>query len=107
MMEASNIVQQRYRRGYQDLSLCTSFQVFTCFGKSSLYQRIITAFTSTTKGAQDIKASLTAAVAELEKAVALNPYNCFYHLALADGLDAVGRYDETLKSLHKALIEAP
>jgi adenosylmethionine-8-amino-7-oxononanoate aminotransferase len=50
---------------------------------------------------------MAVAMANLEKAVALNPYNCFYHLALADGLDAVGRYDETLKSLHKALIEAP
>ena len=63
--------------------------------------------TPTTKEAKEIQASLTLAVADLQKAVALNPYNYLYHLALADGLDAIGRYDEALKSIQKALIEAP
>ncbi len=61
----------------------------------------------TTKDTDEIKSSLKVAIADLEKAVALNPYNYLYHLALADGLDAVGRYDEALKSIQKALIEAP
>jgi tetratricopeptide (TPR) repeat protein len=63
--------------------------------------------TPTTKEAKEIQASLTLAVADLQKAVALNRYNYLYHLALADGLDAIGRYDEALKSIQKALIEAP
>jgi O-antigen ligase len=63
--------------------------------------------TPTTKDAKEIQASLTEAVADLQRAVALNPYNYLYHLALADGLDAIGRYDEALKSIQKALMEAP
>lgn len=61
----------------------------------------------TTKNTQKNKASLFPAIEDLEKAVALNPYNYLYHLALADGLDAVGRSDEALKSIQNALIEAP
>lgn len=63
--------------------------------------------TQTSNDARETKASMAVAMANLEKAVALNPYNYLYHLALADGLDAVGRHDEALQSIRKALIEAP
>ncbi|MCX6856804.1 MAG: O-antigen ligase family protein [Verrucomicrobia bacterium] len=53
------------------------------------------------------KVTITEAIEDLQKATALNPYNYLYHLALADGLDAVGRYDEALKSIENALVAAP
>lgn len=63
--------------------------------------------TPTSNDAGETKASMAVAITNLQKAVALNPYNYLYHLALADGLDAVGKHDEALQSIRKALMEAP
>jgi tetratricopeptide (TPR) repeat protein len=63
--------------------------------------------TPTSNDAGETKASMAVAIANLQKAVALNPYNYLYHLALADGLDAVGKHDEALQSIRRALMEAP
>jgi O-antigen ligase len=63
--------------------------------------------TPPSKDAKETKAVLEQAIQDLQQACALNPYNYLYHLALADGLDAVGRHDEALKSIEKALVEAP
>jgi O-antigen ligase len=63
--------------------------------------------TPTSKDAQETKVSMAVAIENFKKAVALNPYNYLYHLALADGLDAVGKHDEALISIRRALIEAP
>jgi len=50
---------------------------------------------------------LKQAVADLERAVALNPHSYLYPLALADAYDAVGRYDDAVKSIQRALVLAP
>lgn len=61
----------------------------------------------TVNNEKETKASLNKVVEDLHQACMLNPYNYLYHLALAEGLDALGQYDEALQSIQKALKEAP
>lgn len=50
---------------------------------------------------------ISTALAELTRAVAENPYNHLYQLALADAQDASGKTDDAMSSIQRALELAP
>jgi hypothetical protein len=53
------------------------------------------------------EAALREAVADLEASVTLNPFSYLHLLALADAYDALGRYDDALTVIHRAIAMAP
>lgn len=56
---------------------------------------------------EELSRTAAAAVKELTRATALNPFNYLYQLALAEALDDAGRPDEALKAIQRALTLAP
>lgn len=72
------------------------------------YQRALAVMDNLTK--QDLageSAPLQQTMADLERAILLNPSNYLYHLALADVCDALNRPEDALERIHEALKLAP
>ncbi|WP_395746390.1 O-antigen ligase family protein [Prosthecobacter sp.] len=51
--------------------------------------------------------TVDASMKELTRATTLNPHNYLYQLALADALDAAGKYDAAFQAIQQALALAP
>lgn len=73
-----------------------------------LYQRALARLNRLTDADRSAESpALKACAEDLERAVALNAHHYFYPLALADVYDAMGRYEEALTQIQRALVLAP
>ncbi|MEQ1748241.1 MAG: hypothetical protein ABL974_02380 [Prosthecobacter sp.] len=103
----ADLAQARKDPVMQRLQLDEAARLDTTNGEI-FYQRGLAALDGMT--VQDRKPEspvLKQAVADLERAVALNAHSYLYRLALADALDAQGRADEALRSIQSAITLAP